>query len=163
MTVISTERLRERFEHMKGITDPGRGVTRLAFTDSDWRGRAYIISLMEEAGLTVREDAFGNVIGRRAGLRDDLPAVAFGSHGDSVPEGGNFDGLAGVLSAAEVMQSLREEGFQNERPLEMMLFMCEESSASARPRSAAGPCAASSLSPTFSNTTTGKGGRFTMC
>ncbi len=128
MTVISTERLRERFEHMKGITDPGRGVTRLAFTDSDWRGRAYIISLMEEAGLTVREDAFGNVIGRRAGLRDDLPAVAFGSHGDSVPEGGNFDGLAGVLSAAEVMQSLREEGFQNERPLEMMLFMCEESS-----------------------------------
>lgn len=126
--MISMERFRERLARLRTITAPGEGVTRLAFTDSDWEGRAYFISLMKEAGLSVREDAFGNVIGRREGTRPDLAPVLCGSHGDSVPEGGNFDGVCGVLCAIEIAQSMAEDGWRNERPYEAALFMCEESS-----------------------------------
>lgn len=126
--MISQDRLAADLAHMQTITAPGPGINRLAFTDSDWQGRAYLMHCMREAGLTLRTDAFGNVIGRLAGTHDELPAVMFGSHGDSVPEGGNFDGIVGILSAIEVIRSLREDGFQPEHPLVVVLFMCEESS-----------------------------------
>lgn len=126
--MISIQRFTERLSRLRTITAPGRGITRLAFTDEDWAGRAYMISLMKEAGLAVREDAFGNVIGRREGTRPDLAPVLCGSHGDSVPEGGNFDGICGTLAAIELAQSMQEDGWQNERPYEAVLFMCEESS-----------------------------------
>lgn len=126
--MISKERLAEQLARMGAITSSERGITRLAFTDADWEGRAYLRSLMEAAGLTVREDAFGNLIGRREGTHPDLPPVLCGSHGDSVPEGGNYDGVCGILSAIELARSMEEEHFANERPYEVMLFMCEESS-----------------------------------
>ena len=126
--MISQDRLAGDIAHMQTITAPGQGINRLAFTDSDWQGRAYLMRCMRAAGLTLRTDAFGNVIGRLAGTHDDLPAVMFGSHGDSVPEGGNYDGIVGILSAIEVIRSIREDGFQPEHPLEVVLFMCEESS-----------------------------------
>lgn len=128
--MISRERMSRDFAEMAKCSDTQgeAGITRLAFSDSDWQGRAYIISQMKEAGLAVREDAFGNVIGRWDGQQNDLPPVMFGSHGDSVPNGGNYDGAVGILAAVEVTRSLREEGFAPEHPLEVVLFMCEESS-----------------------------------
>ncbi len=126
--MISKERLAAQLAHMATITSSERGITRLAFTDADWEGRAYLMSLMKEAGLAVRQDAFGNVIGRREGTRPDLTPVLCGSHGDSVPEGGNYDGICGILCAIELARSMEEEDFANERPYEAVLFMCEESS-----------------------------------
>ena len=76
----------------------------------------------------VKADAFGNVIGRWEGADPSLPAVMFGSHADSVPNGGNYDGALGILAAIETLQSLKEDGFCPEHPLEAVLFMCEESS-----------------------------------
>ncbi|BEU88244.1 Zn-dependent hydrolase [Selenomonas sp. TAMA-11512] len=126
--MINQERLAQDFNVMRGITAPGEGINRLAFTDSDWEGRAYLMRQMEAAGLTLRTDAFGNVLGRLAGKDNSLPAVMCGSHSDSVPRGGNYDGLAGVLAALETVRSMREDGFQPDHPIEVVLFMCEESS-----------------------------------
>lgn len=126
--MINKTRLAERFRHMQTLTAPGKGINRLAFTDADWEGRAYLTSLMKEAGLSIHVDAFGNVIGHRKGADDSLPAVMCGSHGDSVPEGGNYDGVTGILGAIEVAQSMEDDHFQNERPFEVVLFMSEESS-----------------------------------
>ena len=126
--MINQERLTQDFAAMQRITAPGEGINRLAFTDSDWEGRAYLMRQMEAAGLTLRTDAFGNVLGRLAGKDDSLPAVMCGSHSDSVPRGGNYDGLAGVLAAIETVRSMREDGDRPDHPVEVVLFMCEESS-----------------------------------
>ena len=128
--MISKERLAKHFSEMEKISTPNEkpGIFRLAFSDSDWQGREYLMSLMKDAGLSIRIDAFGNVIARREGRNPSLPAIMFGSHGDSVPAGGNYDGVLGVLASIEVMKSLDEENFQNEHPLEAVIFMCEESS-----------------------------------
>lgn len=128
--MISESRLHDQLAHIRTITTPdsGAGIMRLAFTESDWTCRAYLKSLMQEAGLTCREDAFGNIIAHRPGKNEKLPAVMFGSHGDSVPHGGNFDGIVGILSAIEVARSLKEDGIETDAPLEIVLFMCEESS-----------------------------------
>ena len=128
--MISKERLSARIAHLHTISDvqAGPGINRLAFTDADWQARTYLIQLMEEAGLTVQTDAFGNVRGHLTGRDESLPAIMFGSHADSVPNGGNYDGIVGILSAIEVVQSIKEDGFKNEHPLEVVLFMCEESS-----------------------------------
>ncbi|MFA6850079.1 MAG: M20 family metallo-hydrolase [Selenomonadaceae bacterium] len=128
--MISQDRLAKHFAAMKNFSTPncGAGINRLAFSDSDWQGRDYLISLMQDAGLAIRTDAFGNVIGRREGSSPALPAIMFGSHGDSVPSGGNYDGVVGILCAIEAVKSMQEDGFQNEHPLEVVLFMSEESS-----------------------------------
>lgn len=126
--MINQERLAARFAHMQTLTAPGKGINRLAFTDADWAGKEYLISLMKEAGLSIHVDPFGNIIGHRAGRDDSLPAVMCGSHSDSVPEGGNYDGVVGILGAIEVAQSMKDDDFPNDRPLEVVLFACEESS-----------------------------------
>lgn len=128
--MISKERLQKRLDALAAIGKGADGYYRLAFTDPDWQGRDYLMEEMKKAGLTPRVDPFGNVIARRAGTDadPDAPAVLFGSHADSVPGGGNFDGIVGTICALEVMTSLQEEGFANELPLEQVLFMCEESS-----------------------------------
>ena len=126
--MISTARLTKQLDDLSKITSPGQGITRLAFSDSDWQGRQYIINLMQTAGLSIRIDAFGNVIGHYAGKDENLPAIMFGSHGDSVPNGGNYDGIVGILAAIETIRSMKEDNFIPEHPLEVVLFMCEESS-----------------------------------
>lgn len=128
--MINKERLAQNLLQMAqfSATKGDEGITRLAFSDSDWLGRSFLIKLMEEAGLSIRIDTFGNVIGRREGIEPDLPAVMLGSHGDSVPNGGNYDGVVGVLAAIEVVRSLHEKQIQTEHPLEVVVFMCEESS-----------------------------------
>lgn len=85
--MIQRERLAKDFDSMAQLTAPGEGINRLAFTDTDWKGRQYIIDCMTDAGLTVEIDDFGNVLGYKVGKNPDLPVVMVGSHTDSVPNG----------------------------------------------------------------------------
>lgn len=125
--MIQRERLVKDFEAMAQLTATGEGINRLAFTDADWAGRQYIIDRMTDAGLSVEIDDFGNVIGYKIGKKPDLPAVMVGSHTDSVPNGGNYDGVVGVLSAIEVIRSMIDDGYEHDHTIAVVSFMCEES------------------------------------
>ena len=126
--MIQKERLAKDFEAMARLTDVGDGINRLAFTDADWAGRQYIVDRMIDAGLTVEADGFGNVIGYKAGKNPNLPVVMVGSHTDSVPNGGNYDGVVGVLSAIEAVRSMTEDNVEHDHTIAVVDFMCEESS-----------------------------------
>ncbi|WP_048602107.1 M20 family metallo-hydrolase [Rubeoparvulum massiliense] len=106
---------------------PQGGVTRLALSDLDMKARTYFIEAMKQAKLDVRVDAVGNIYGRREGKKN-LPPVLLGSHLDTVPEGGNYDGIVGVTSALEVIRTLNDAGIITERPIEIINFTAEESS-----------------------------------
>ena len=125
--MIQRERLVKDFDAMAQLTAPGEGINRLAFTDADWEGRQYIIDRMIDAGLSVEIDDFGNVIGYKIGKKPDLPVVMVGSHTDSVPNGGNYDGVVGVLSAIEVIRSMTDDGYEHDHTIAVVSFMCEES------------------------------------
>ena len=125
--MIQRERLVKDFEAMAQLTAPGEGINRLAFTDADWAGRQYIIDRMTDAGLFVEIDDFGNVIGYKIGKKPDLPVVMVGSHTDSVPNGGNYDGVVGVLSAIEVIRGMTDDGYEHDHTIAVVSFMCEES------------------------------------
>ena len=98
----------------------------MAFSEEDIRSRVYLKLLMEEAGLEVRVDTAGNMIGRREGLDPALPSLVFGSHSDTVPHGGKYDGALGVIAAIEAAQVLNENGIQTRHPLEVIIFTDEE-------------------------------------
>lgn len=104
----------------------GGGVSRVAYSDADVQGREYVTGLMREAGLQVRVDAAANIIGRRAGRDDGLPPILFGSHIDSVPDGGNYDGTVGSLAAIEAARTIAEHGITTRHPLEVIVFQNEE-------------------------------------
>lgn len=104
-----------------------RGITRLAFTETAVEAQKYVISLMEQVGLTITIDQIGNIIGRLEGKDDSLPAVVTGSHLDTVPEGGKYDGVIGVIGGLVAISRLKDkEGLTH--PLELIIFACEESS-----------------------------------
>lgn len=103
------------------------GVNRLSLTDADAEGRRLVRRWFEEAGLEVRTDRIGNTYGRRPGRRDAAPVLA-GSHIDSVPTGGAFDGALGVLGALEVVRTLNDHGIETDRPIEIAFFTEEEGS-----------------------------------
>ena len=88
--------------------NPQGGVSRVAYSDADKQGREYVLGLMRAAKLDVTIDAAGNLIGRRAGSATGLAPLLIGSHVDSVPEGGNYDGVVGSMGAIEVAQTLAE-------------------------------------------------------
>ena len=117
-------------QHIKALSAFGAnadgGVDRIAFSEADLAGRSYIRDLMREAGLSVRMDTDGNIIGRREGSEQDLPVIMFGSHIDSVPGGGNYDGDVGVIGAIEVIQLLQDNGIRTRHPLEVVSFTDEE-------------------------------------
>ncbi|KLU63007.1 N-carbamoyl-L-amino acid hydrolase [Peptococcaceae bacterium CEB3] len=108
-----------------GRTSEG-GMTRLSFTQEEKAALELLRTYMEEAGLTVRSDAVGNLIGRREGLNTLAPVVLIGSHIDSVYNGGNFDGPLGVLSALEVLQTMEEQTIRTENPIEVVVLRDEE-------------------------------------
>ncbi len=108
--------------------NPQGGVTRLAYSEADRQGREYVMGLMRAAKLDVSIDAAGNIIGRRhaAGGETKTPPLVLGSHIDSVPDGGNYDGDVGSLGAIEVAQTLTENNIRPNRPLEVIIFQNEE-------------------------------------
>nr|BCX00154.1 MAG: Zn-dependent hydrolase [Bacteroidota bacterium] len=105
---------------------PSGGISRVAYTDADRAGRAFVMDLMRRAGMSVRVDAAGNIVGRYPGRDPARRPIALGSHIDSVPEGGAFDGTVGVMAAIEVVHTLSERGIQLEHPLEVWVFSNEE-------------------------------------
>ncbi|CAM3811371.1 Zn-dependent hydrolase [Bordetella sputigena] len=110
-----------------GATDKG-GVRRLALTDLDRQGRELVMQWARELGCGVRIDAIGNIFMRRAGRRDDLPPVMTGSHIDTQPTGGKFDGNYGVLAGIEVLRTLHAHGVVTEAPIEVVVWTNEEGS-----------------------------------
>src|ERR671917_289807 len=126
-SVIDGERLWRRISDLGEIGGQEEGgVTRLSLTDEERAAKDRVASYMEEAGLSVREDAAGNLIGRREGRNPETPAVLIGSHVDSVYNGGNFDGPLGVLAGIEVLQTMEERGIETEHPVEVVAFTDEE-------------------------------------
>ncbi|TMW70463.1 M20 family metallo-hydrolase [Alteribacter natronophilus] len=110
--------------------NPAEGFTRLSYTDEEWAALACFKEKAEELGLSVRQDEAGNVIARWEPERDEerrLPAVATGSHLDTVANGGGYDGAAGVLCALGAVKKLRDSGFSPRRPIEVICFASEES------------------------------------
>ncbi|GBD32431.1 N-carbamoyl-L-amino acid hydrolase [bacterium HR33] len=102
------------------------GINRLAFSEADLQARNYVAGLMREAGLDVEVDYAGNLVGTRGGREAAALPIVFGSHIDSVPEGGNYDGPVGALAAVEVARVLGERGIQLRHPIEVMVFSNEE-------------------------------------
>ncbi|MEC0237828.1 Zn-dependent hydrolase [Paenibacillus kribbensis] len=111
-----------------GAHEDSGGVTRLSFTEEERQAKNRVIQYMKEAGLTVREDHIGNVIGRKEGKDPLAPVVLTGSHIDTVPHGGKFDGALGVLAAIEALQQMNEQGIETHHPIEVMAFTDEEGS-----------------------------------
>ncbi|EDY39144.1 N-carbamoyl-L-amino acid amidohydrolase [Cyanobium sp. PCC 7001] len=107
---------------------PSGAVRRLAFSDEDRAARDLVQDWMREAGMEVRIDAAGNLIGRYEGLDPQAPVLATGSHIDTVPEGGRYDGALGVMAGLEVVRVLAEQGERLHHPLEVIVFADEESS-----------------------------------
>lgn len=124
----STQKLQTMLAHLNTFTSSTTGITRLAFSKEDWEARKFIIEEMKQTGLTICSDAFGNVFGKLPGSNPDLQPIWIGSHIDSVPEGGNYDGAAGVLAAIEILRTLKDLHIPLQRSLEAVVFMCEESS-----------------------------------
>jgi N-carbamoyl-L-amino-acid hydrolase len=123
---INAGRLQANLEKLSEFgRNPEGGVTRLGFSQTEMDARAYVMGLMKEAGLQVRVDAAGNIFGRRAGSAH-LPILLFGSHIDSVPHGGNFDGSVGTLGAIEVIRALNDGHVATQHPLEVVVWTNEE-------------------------------------
>lgn len=126
---VNGQRLWESLMDMAkiGATEKG-GVCRLALTDLDKQGRDLFVSWCEAAGCQVSVDKMGNIFARRPGRNNDLPPVMTGSHLDSQPTGGRFDGVYGVLAGLEVLRSLNDLGVETERPVEVAVWTNEEGS-----------------------------------
>ncbi len=124
---INPSRLHDNLERLAEIgKTPDGGVTRVAFTNADIEGREFVKDLMRNAGLAVRIDPVGNIFSRREGNERQLPAILLGSHTDTVPDGGAFDGALGVLAAVEVAQTLTDNDVSTDHPLEVVVWSDEE-------------------------------------
>ena len=126
---ISSERLwASLMELAKLGATPKGGVCRLALTDLDRQARDLFVQWCEQAGCTVTVDAVGNIFARRPGRNPQLPPVMTGSHIDTQPTGGKFDGCYGVLAGVEVLRTLNDLGVQTEAPIEVVVWTNEEGS-----------------------------------
>ena len=127
--LINSERLWASLMELAqlGATVKG-GVCRLALTDLDRQARDIFVRWCEDAGCTVSVDAVGNIFARRPGRNPDLPPVMTGSHIDTQPTGGKFDGCFGVLAGVEVLRTLNDLNIETEAPLEVVVWTNEEGS-----------------------------------
>jgi N-carbamoyl-L-amino-acid hydrolase len=123
---IDRERLQASIDELGrvGATERG-GLTRLALSDEDRRGRDLMVDWMRQAGLRVTVDQMGNIFGERAG-ESARPPVMMGSHVDSVPTGGKYDGQLGVLCALEVIRTLNDQRARTRHPVTLVIFTNEE-------------------------------------
>ena len=124
---VNEQRIANRIVELSkfGRDDKGHGY-RVAFTKGDIEGRAWFMEQMKRAGLEPVIDAAGNIIGKRKGKNESLKPIAFGSHIDMVPDGGNYDGPLGSIGALEVIEVLNENKIFTEHPLEVIIFANEE-------------------------------------
>src|SRR5499433_3621495 len=123
---VDRTRLERSIEELGRIGQtPRGGLTRLALTEEDKRGRDWMVARMREAGLTVTVDQMGNIFGQRPGTAA-LPPVMMGSHVDSVPTGGRYDGQLGVLCGLEVIRSLNDQKLTTHHPVTLAIFTNEE-------------------------------------
>ena len=123
---IDRKRLEQSMEDLGRIgATPRGGLTRVALTDEDRRGRDWLVARMNQAGLRVTVDQMGNIFGERAGT-EPLPPVMMGSHADSVPTGGKYDGQLGVLCGLEVIRTLNDVKARTRHPVTLVIFTNEE-------------------------------------
>lgn len=123
---IRSDRIAADIDALAAITEPGRPWTRRAFTPMFLQGRQWLEKAMRNAGAVTRIDAAGNLIGTVPGKRPELGAIMLGSHSDTVPDGGRFDGIAGIVAALEVARALRDRGVVLDHSLEIVDFLAEE-------------------------------------
>lgn len=129
---VDADRLRQSLEGLSVYGRPAGGtfadgVSRIAYSDADVAGRKYALELMRTASLEPRIDTAGNILGWREGSDRSLKPILFGSHIDSVPSGGNFDGDVGSMAAIEVAHTLKEHGVTTRHPLQTVIWANEES------------------------------------
>lgn len=126
---INGKRIAERLHELSliGLTENG-GSRRFGYSEEERKAKSLMKGWMEKAGLSVKEDGAGNLFGRLEGRDPTSPAIMSGSHLDSVPDGGHFDGPLGVLSALEVAQAWQDENFLPSKPYEVAVFSDEEGS-----------------------------------
>ncbi|MGA1540335.1 MAG: M20 family metallo-hydrolase [Chthoniobacterales bacterium] len=124
---IDAALLQKRIDELALITEaPPPAVTRVLFSDADLRGRDYVAGLCQNAGLSLRVDAVGNMFARWEGSAPEESAVATGSHIDAIPNAGKFDGVVGVLGGLAAIEALQEAGFRPMRSIELVVFTAEE-------------------------------------
>ncbi|MVA22071.1 Zn-dependent hydrolase [Agrobacterium vitis] len=126
--VVTMDRLWQDLMALAEITEPGRPYTRRSFSDRFLDGRAWIEARLRDAGMSIRYDTAANLIGRLEGTESGLPTIAIGSHSDTVPSGGRFDGILGVVAGIEVIRTLRERRIALRHTIEIIDFLAEEPS-----------------------------------
>jgi N-carbamoyl-L-amino-acid hydrolase len=126
--LLDADRLWADVMALAEITDPARPYTRRSFTPLFLEGRAWLAQRFAAAGLATRIDTAGNLIGRIEGRNPALGVIAIGSHSDTVPSGGRFDGIAGVATGLEIVRVLRESGTWLDHTIEIIDFLAEEPS-----------------------------------
>jgi ureidoglycolate amidohydrolase len=124
---VDATRLSKEIDELASISDAeAPRVTRIVFTPTDRKARAWLTARCEGAGLAVREDPIGNIFARWTGSDPDAAAVGTGSHIDAIPNAGKYDGVVGVLGGLEAIRALQRSGFRPTRSLELLLFISEE-------------------------------------
>ena len=124
---IDQQRLNSEIDTLAAISDAQPpAVTRIVFTPTDLKARAWMISRCQEAGLTVGQDAIGNIFARWIGADPAAPAVGTGSHIDAIPNAGKYDGVVGVLGGLEAIRALQCNGFRPRNSIELLVFATEE-------------------------------------
>ncbi len=120
---VDAPRLVSEIEAFAAISDAeAPAVTRIVFTPTDLKARAWLKARCEEAGLTVRQDPIGNTFARWTGSDPTLPVVGSGSHIDAIPNAGKYDGVVGVLGGLEAIRALQRGGFRPRHSIELLVF-----------------------------------------
>ena len=124
---VDRHRLISEIEALASISDAeAPAVTRIVFTPTDLKARAWLKARCEEAGLAVRDDPIGNTFARWTGSDSTLPPVGTGSHIDAIPNAGKYDGVVGVLGGLEAIRALQRSGFRPRHSIELLVFTSEE-------------------------------------